>query len=342
MEPLPDTAETREHLQLVDVAGAAAAAGVDRPPTGSTDAEVEEYLREALYVPGGNVDGMSPGPWRLSEASDQDARMRRELGVSWTQIDGWAQAGYRRHSFVIFDGSFDVGHVQRRLVQHGWSPTASLQGEEATAWYEWTGEGRWPSVPPLVDAPAGVTRRLAVDEGRLRIIPFEADMEASLAATDGRGSLADNDEFRLIAEALAHEPVFNLTLDDRAITRDELLAVTVSHGPGPKAMEWASRSGPILRPVMAYGWGWGTDAEGRVTTVLVLVHADSDAAQANGQLLPERVAEATTVVQQRPLAEMVTVERVEVEGRVASFWLTVDGGVSQWASRYRDLVVVEK
>ena len=74
---------------------------------------------------------------------------------------------------------------------------------------------------------------------------------------------------------------------------------------------------PVLNPYTAYATGVGKDEDG-VYTALVLVHDDAIAAEANVNLLRQRISAASTLEFDSPWADEFDANRTEFrfEGRV--------------------------
>ena len=115
-----------------------------------------------------------------------------------------------------------------------------------------------------------------------------------------RDSLADVDEFRLLATGLDELNAYSGLLTDMTQGFDETLAEYLGRAGSNYTQEQVAslratmESGPLLRPYDTFATGAGRDNRGQYMAV-VLVHSSERAAQRNVELLRRRIEEAQSL-----------------------------------------------
>lgn len=299
LQMVPDTADTRGMVTMVDIAGAVEAAGIARPDETASSDDVATYLVEVFSV-SPDRGAFAYGPSWIVQAAQADEEYRAEMGFSMTQIDAAVEAGLPPEIYEGFLGSFDPAAIDATLAEVPvWSDVQETVTYEGVDYYRWGEDGEINASQTSPARPLGIGGRMVVDDTSVMITRSDAAMEAMIDARAGDGNLADNEDFALIADALEEEPVYSALLTD-----DVIDAPTDADGP------------PALVGVEAYGTAWGLDDAGTITSLLVLVSADETAAQANIDLMTERLAEGVSEVTGEPYAEFTTVASAETDGRV--------------------------
>ena len=147
-------------------------------------------------------------------------------------------------------------------------------------------------------------------------------MKALIDALRDEGpSLADFEEYRLLAAGMSRLGAYSMLLSDNTFG---LEAMVESYLERPKAAgEDAAKvratfAGPgTLRPYQAFATGAGRDEDGPYMA-LALVHADSGPAEENVELLRRRIEEGSSSRTQKPWSDRIDVANLEVrsEGRL--------------------------
>jgi hypothetical protein len=199
-------------------------------------------------------------------------------------------------------GDFDGDGIRRALVEcEGCLETpAEVEVHGATA-LQWGNEAEvsFDAVlePPVYDRLGRGSLVLPGDSVLVRSLRL-AEMDSTVAACGGEESLADDETFRLLAEAMesarALNPYITTAIESQ---RSE---------PG---------NGTLLVPYLGFAAGQGFDDDGVYLTI-ALVHQDEAAATENVERLQERIATANSVSNGDPWSERFTDVEVTVEGRV--------------------------
>ncbi len=156
-------------------------------------------------------------------------------------------------------------------------------------------------------------------------------MEASIDAGLNEGaSLADVEEFRLLAGGMSRLGAYTMLLSDDVEVWD--------------AANYAAEGGPWLRPYEAFATGAGKDENGHYMA-LVLVHAADASAEENVGLLRRIIEEEGSMLHDISWSDYIDVERSEIhaEGRVLLAKLR--GGFANnwrdWVTQRESLILYE-
>ncbi|MCE2463882.1 MAG: hypothetical protein J4F46_08250, partial [Dehalococcoidia bacterium] len=133
-------------------------------------------------------------------------------------------------------------------------------------------------------------------------------------------SLADVEEFRLLAGGMSQLTAYTMFLSD-GVERWRLPNYAKGLTGHYISLEDVERelavAGPWLRPYQAFGVGAGKDDEGRYMA-LVLVHADGDSAEENMGLLHRIIEEGSSALDDIPWSDLIDINSLEInaEGRL--------------------------
>ena len=176
--------------------------------------------------------------------------------------------------------------------------------------------------PPAFDGE-GRGGRIAVFDNYVFRTVETPGMNALIDAYQGsRRSLADVEEFRLLAQGMSTLEAYSILLSD--VTKDvgegSVIEVWLSGNETPLErvrMVELRETFPILRPYQVIGTGAGRDEAGEYMAV-VLVHADESSAAENAELLRRRFLEAPPLPSwdQEPFNGIVTSVEAQTDGRV--------------------------
>ena len=184
--------------------------------------------------------------------------------------------------------------------------------------------------PPAFDEIGRGGRIAVLDEYVFRTLGT-SDMEALIDAGLNEGaSLADVEEFRLLAGGMSRLGAYTMLLSDDVEVWD--------------AANYAAEGGPWLRPYEAFATGAGKDENGHYMA-LVLVHAADASAEENVGLLRRIIEEEGSMLHDISWSDYIDVERSEIhaEGRVLLAKLR--GGFANnwrdWVTQRESLILYE-
>ncbi len=138
------------------------------------------------------------------------------------------------------------------------------------------------------------------------------------ASLDQRPSLADVEEFRVLANTMAQMMAYTMFLSSHVETWRLANFSASLEGPTQEETERAlAETGPLLRPYEAYAIGACKDEDGAYVA-LALVHADDTSAEENVGLLRRRIEEGSSFLDNTPWSDYIDVDRLEInaEGRL--------------------------
>ena len=279
---IPDTEASGHEVEMVDLAFAAAAAGIEVPPVGAPADDVAGFLfglpRDALL------------PDLLRQAATAVDEVRAELGIDPTAIGAALVAGTPPEQFVVLRGTFDTAAVESAVSSEPvWSGLLAIAEHAGVSYYTW-GDDLTVDVERVTAArPLGQGGRLALDDGYLYWVPWTAGIEALIDAGAGTvPTLADRPLLVQAAEILQREQVYSAILTDAPL------------------IEGRAVSGLVL------GVGGGRDDAGAFW-VVVAIHDTAAAAEESAAAFRSVIAEGSVVTNQ-PWSERVTSFEVTVEG----------------------------
>jgi hypothetical protein len=295
---LPDTPDVRAYVVMADVATAAEQTGADNPGPDASSDDVVDWFRAMETPDDGLGDGLPPFDWS-SDGPQDDEEFRAERGWSQTQMTHAVQAGIAPETYHAYLGAFDPEAVGAVLAEVPyWSEVQETVPYGGSEYYRWGEDDESNFDHVSVARPLGIGGRMVVEPDAVLLARADAAIEAMIDARAGTGSMADVEDFALIAEALDDQPVFG------AMLTDDILEAP------------ADDEAPALEGVEAYGTAWGLE-DGEMVTVLVLVSATEADAEANVQRLTDRLDEGFSTATRQPYREMATIEASEVDGRVS-------------------------
>ena len=324
-----DTPANRQQVVVVDYARAREVLGIDQPPTDPSDAQLTRLLQ--AYGPSspnrGQPDPVDVGSPSLFLQGNRVDEFRRAIGFSLVDADQEISAGQPPDVVTVVTGRIDPDRVEKAVTTDPeWKDDLERADHGGGTYYRWGPERRLnpDRIGPV--RPVGVGGRLSVEDGVARWSNADAPLEGALDADQGeRDSLADDDDMAAAARVLDGEKVLSAVLTDAG----EQFAPTASLGPRvPPAVQ--ERLGDMLGPaedlpdwrVAAVADAVGDDDKPRV--VLVFLHDDGDSAKAHVAFLRKLLREGTSFATQRPLKDLVTIQRLDADGPVVTAVLETD------------------
>ena len=333
MGTIPDTPELRQQVYINDYALVRQMFDVPLPgPGDDDDALTEFYERPPPTGFGGEVDdppvrGFGAisffGPF--NQHRNITAENLQHLAFDVRSMDQSIVAFALPAILDVVRGRFDPQATDKALESCSECEPHSREEYGGVSYYSW-GEDyadnpRLRFAPPAFDEIGRGGRIAVLDEYIFRTLGA-SDMEALIDAGLNEGaSLADVEEFRLLAGGMSRLGAYTMLLSDDVEVWD--------------AANYTAAGGPWLRPYEAFATGAGKDENGHYMA-LVLVHADDASAEENVGLLRRIIKEEGSVLYDALWSDYIDVERSEIhaEGRVLLAKLR--GG---FANNWRDWVI---
>ena len=207
----------------------------------------------------------------------------------------------------VIRGRFDPQATDKALESCSECEPPSREEYGGVSYYSWGGDyaanPQLRFAPPAFDEIGRGGRIAVLDEYVFRTLGA-SDMEALIDASLNDGaSLADVEEFRLLAGGMSRLGAYIMLLSDDVEVWD--------------AANYAADGGPWLRPYEAFATGAGKDENGHYMA-LVLVHADDASAEESVGLLRRIIEEEGSILNDNLWSDYIDVERSEIhaEGRV--------------------------
>ena len=255
------------------------------------------------------------------------------LGFDFRDIDQSVLAGSFAATLEVVRGRFNPGATDRALSACSECPQGQRLEHNGIQFYSWGEDGisdiskRFS--PPAFDQLGRGGRIAILDDYVFRTVVTE-DMRALIDANRGdRRSIADREDFQLLASALTELNIYSAFLSGDVPLLQEIIQERLK-------IESASLQGTPLLPYVAYAAGVGKDQNGDFMAI-VLVHSDSVAADANVDRLFNRIEETELFVTRQAWRTVVTsVDDVEIRsvGKVLIAKLPLETSRTIW----RDVV----
>ena len=228
----------------------------------------------------------------------------------------------------VVRGRFDPQAADAALESCSECPSPSREEHLGVPYYSWgedyAGDTNMKFAPPAFDRLGRGGHIAVLDEYVFRTVGTP-EMKASIyASLNGIPSLADMEEFRLLAGGMFQLGAYVMFLSDdvEAWELDGLAGLSLGEGASQgdieKMRQKLGESGPRLRPYEAYATGAGGNVEDGPYMALVLVHADGASAEENVGLLRRRIEEGSSTVYGVPWSDWIDVDTLEIkaEGRL--------------------------
>ena len=260
------------------------------------------------------------------------------------------------HDYDVVRGRFDPQATDEALSACSECPTPDLAEHRGISYYSW-GEDNAVDINTKFAPPAfdnlGRGGRIAVLDEYVFHTWSTSEMKGLIDSHQKEApSLADVEEFRLLARGMSQLRAYTMLLSDGAegweLDRLAKLAFgeDAPQGDIDRMKQQLSESGPRLRSYQAFASGIGKDAEGPYMA-LVLVHADGDSAEENAGLLRRRIKEGSSTFYGNPWSDSIDVDSLEinadgrlllakVRGRIAA-----SGGWLNWVFVRDPLILYE-
>ncbi len=348
---IPDTPELRQQVYINDYALVRQLFDIPLPGPGDDDDAVEEFYEwfpppgfegEADYPPVRGFGAVSFfGPFNYQHRNIT-AENLQHLAFDVRSMDQSIVAGSPPTILDVVRGRFDPQATDKALESCSECEPHSREEYGGVPYYSWGEDYANPNLqlrfaPPAFDWLGRGGRIAVLYEYVFRTLGT-SDMKALIDAGLNEGaSLADVEEFRLLAGGMSRLRAYTMLLSDNVEVWDaeDYYVVLLLDGATGKDVVQAQRElserGPWLRPYEAFATGAGKDENGHYMA-LVLVHADDASAEENVGLLRRIIEEEGSVLYDISWSDYIDVERSEIHaegrvlraklrGRFASQWL---------------------
>ena len=346
---IPDTPELRRQVYINDYALVRQVFDIPLPGPGDDDDALVEFYewlpptgfgREADYPPVSGFGAISFfGPF--NQHRNITAENLQHLAFDVRSMDQSIVAFALPATLDVVRGRFDPQATGKALESCSECEPHSREEYGGVSYYSW-GEDYAANLqlrfaPPAFDEIGRGGRIAVLDEYVFRTLGA-SDMEALIDAGLNEGaSLADVEEFRLLAGGMSRLGAYTMLLSDDVEVWDaeDYYVVLLLDGATGKGVVQAQRElserGPWLRPYEAFATGAGKDENGHYMA-LVLVHADDASAEENVGLLRRIIEDEGSILDDIAWSDYIDVERSEIHaegrvlraklrGRFASQWL---------------------
>ncbi len=330
---IPDTPELRREVYINDYALVRQVFDIPLPGPGDDEDALAEFYerppptgfgREADDPPVMGFGAISFfGPF--NQHRNITAENLQHLAFDVRSMDQSIVALALPATLDVVRGRFDPQATDKSLESCSECEPHSREEYGGVSYYSWGEDYAFnPQLrfaPPAFDEIGRGGRIAVLDEYVFRTLGT-SDMKALIDAGLNEGaSLADVEEFRLLAGGMSRLGAYTMLLSDDVEVWD--------------TANYAAEGGPWLRPYEAFATGAGKDENGHYMA-LVLVHADDASSEENVGLLRRIIEEEGSVLYDALWSDYIDVERSEIhaEGRVLLAKLR--GG---FANNWRDCVI---
>ena len=273
----------------------------------------------------------------MVQPSLQALDRRRYLGFDIQDVLRSAEAGLPPGVLEVIQGDFDPGLTARALTACTECETPEEDERNGIKFYSW-GEDLAVDVKKRFAPPAfdqlGRGGRIAVLDGYVFRTVESPGMRRLIDTSVGRGdSLADVEDFRLLAAGLDELNAYSGILTGQAQSFDEALTVLLADSAFTQEdvarLRARMEEELLLLPYDAFATGAGRDDRGQYMAV-VLVHSSEGAAEENVELLRRRIEEAQSLWIGRPWSDFIEEMDIRSDGVVLLGKLWGERTVNLW------------
>lgn len=322
LEVIPDTPESRGYTLLNDYQRFRETFDLQLPGPEADDEALMDYLMRPLDMPQFNGSFITGYEGRTAF---QAFERRRYLGFDLRDIHRSAEVGLPPEVLEIVQGDFDPEVTGQALAACTECEAPEESERHGIKFYSW-GEDLAVDVQKILAPPAfdhlGRGGRIAVlDKYVFRTVETPGMRNLIDTSLGRRDSLADVDEFRLLAAGLDELNAYSGILTDKTQSFDETIKNLLDGAGSNFTQEEAAQlrrrleSEPLLRPYDAFATGAGRDERGRYMAV-VLVHSSKQAAEQNVDLLRRRIEEAQSLWIIQPWSDLIEEMEIRADGAV--------------------------
>jgi hypothetical protein len=320
---IPDTSDTRMSVTINDYAAVRKIFGIQLPGPEAEESALTEYIIGLLGP--ANITYVSRGPFITGISDEAMGDSKREyLALDGRNVDQSVEAGMSPFILEVAHGRFDPAATAQALDACSECPPPDIVTHNDVSFYSWGEDAKVGlnkrNMPPAFDH-LGRGGRIAVSNEFVYRTIETPGMNALIDSRAGDGqSLADVEEFRLLAQAMSDLDTYSAFFSDQAhkieATSPAVLNDLIAKLGGPT----------LLLPYLAYAVGTGHDDTGPYLA-LALVHRGGISAEENQLRLDRRFSgNLDSQVWMEGIDEYTS----EVQGRVLWAKIRGDGPASRW------------
>jgi hypothetical protein len=324
---IPDTPDTRQSVMINDYAAVRDIFGVQLPGPEAGDPALTEYIIGLLGP--ANMSHLSQGPFIAGISGEAMGDSKLEyLAFDGRNVDQSVEAGIVPAILEVAHGRFDPVATAQALEACSECPPPDIVTYNGVSFYSWGEDGKGGlkerNTPPAFDH-LGRGGRIAVSSEYVYRTVETPGMNALIDSRAGDGkSLADVEEFRLLAQAMSDLDTYFAFFSDQAhkieATSQAALDSLIAELGGPT----------LLLPYLAYAVGTGHDDTGPYLA-FALVHRGGMSAEENKLRLDRRFSDnLDSQALTEGITEGIDEYTAELQGRVLSAKIRGDGPASRW------------
>lgn len=345
---VPDAYSTRFSVYISDHAKIRESYDIHLPPSDADDEAIAEYMMMLMGDPLATASDPSVGV-RLAAMSFVSGMgpllqygfvspiRRQNIGFGPQDVDQDILAGPPPMGFEAIKGHYDTSAIKQAVNRYE-SEMPRFQQYEGITVIDWGYGGNEINLGKILMPPAfdnlGRCRPLGVEDSYIFRAFDTASIEMMIDASQGRlTSLADNADFRLMAETLSEMGAYSAFLTNQVLGLDLVELVAAELGGSVTAEELIAEAGQLLSPYRTYATGIGKDEEGALMTI-VLVYDSSEEASSDVPVFEQRIENGTSVWTGEPWRDRIDSYEIWADGRtlratlrgeMVSSWLEIVG-----------------
>ncbi|HEY95757.1 MAG TPA: hypothetical protein G4O15_12560 [Dehalococcoidia bacterium] len=303
----------------------------------------EPYAVLKISIPGS--EGLFRHYYDMTDPeADIEEEYRETIGFTFDDVDQMVSSGRQPYIYEAYRGTFDKTEIDTVVKIGTRSEDLEVVQYGGMEYYRW-GEDNAANLSARTHVrPLGRGHRLALPGDFAFWTVWDEGVETMIDCyNDTAGSLADIDEFKLMAEGLTILDAFSGYMTTGTNSYDEAQDYLKREGLPAREGHYdrftlSLEETPLLKPYTAMATGAGLDEDGYYLAI-VLVNPDNNTAEENVSLLEERISNTRDIWQGRLWSEMAT--RVTVESQDRLTLVTLYGlPVEFWPDRFGSLSVV--
>ena len=293
LEVIPDTAESRGYVLLNDYQRFRETFDIQLPGPEAGDEALMDYLLRPLDMPNWVTGPFISG---YGQTAPQALDRRQYLGFDLRNVHRSAEAGVPPGVLEVVRGDFDPGVTAWALAACTECDAPEETERHGVKFYSWGEDLRANLVkilvPPAYDRLGRGGRIAVLDEYVFRTVETPGMRNLIVTSVGRRDSLADVEDFRLLAAGLDELNAYSEFMTDKTQSLDEtltnLFAESAFTQEDMASVRARLEEEPLLKPYDTFATGAGRDSRGQYMAV-VLVHASERAAEQNVKLLRQRI-----------------------------------------------------
>lgn len=330
---VPANQNVSSGILMTDFARLREALGVAQPAHDAPGQAIFDYLgsisvfrdQAGNYVEPGIVTSSLAGRAQFN-AEFEESRTR--WGFTIADIDQVLSMLGNEGSLQILRGRFDSAAIDDALRNDAaFANALQVDEQQGVTFYGWSGAP--PTSPvsePQVDAAQRLGLSLAIDENLVYYDRTDRIVDVVNAASGLSPSLTDIEGIRLLAEGLGRYDLYGAGLGVRTTTVSSVARLLCGLNCPQESLDAIAaevREQGVLLPFDTYVTGVGKDADGFYLIAIVL-HEDDATAQANANLLRQRIERGATTTSQEKWSDILRDLEISAEGKLLYVTARVD------------------